>query len=100
MAIVSRTAFAYGEKKFTEWLYGDYNQEKLTQFELLYHVPIVKQFMDYKLDVRADEEYMNRYQLGYEDIHDPRKLKQTSSGSALIGSSLNFVSDNVKRLYG
>lgn len=98
MPALTRTVFAYGDRKFTEWLYGEYDQEKLIQFELLYHTPL-KHYMDYKLDLRADEEYMTRHQLTYEDVHDPRKLKQTSSGAAMYGTALNFVSKNVEKLY-
>lgn len=100
MPLVTRTLATYGEKKFSEWLYGDYNEEKLIQFELLHNLPVVGDYMDYLLDRRADEEYMHRYGLDYTDIHDPRKLRQTSSGARFIGSGLNFVSDNVKKLYG
>lgn len=99
MPIFTRTAAAYTDKRFSEWLYGEYDEEKLTQFELLHNIPVIGAYMDYKLDVRADQEYLNRYGMDYSDIHDPRKLKQTSSGSRMYGSSLNFVSKNVDKLY-
>lgn len=41
MPLLTRTAFHYGDKRFTEWLYGEYDEQKLTQFELLYHTPLV-----------------------------------------------------------
>lgn len=99
MPALTRAAFAYGDKKFTEWLYGEYDEEKLTQFELLHNIPVLGDYMDYKLDLRADKEYMARYQLDYQDIHDPRKLKQVSSGSRMYGSAMNYVSKNVDKLY-
>lgn len=99
MPVLSRAAFAYGEKRFADWLYGEYDEEKLTKFELLHSIAPVGAYMDYLLDVRADREYMQRHQLTYSDIHDPRKLKQTSSGSRLYGSALNYMSKNVTRLY-
>lgn len=80
-------------------MYGEYDEDKLGQFEFLHNLPLVGDYMDYLLDRRADEEYMERYGLSYDDIHDPRKLRQTASGSRFIGGTLNFVSDNVKRLY-
>lgn len=98
MPALTRLGFAYADKKFGEWLYGEYDQEKLTQFELLYATPL-KYYMDYKLNVRADEEYLNRYGMDYSDIHDPRKLKQTSSAAAMYGHALNYVSKNLHRLY-
>ena len=100
MTVVTRTLATYGEKKFSEWLYGDYDEDKLGQFELLHNIPFVGDYMDYLLDRRADKEYMDRYGLDYSDIHDPRKLRQTSSGTRFIGGALNFVSSNVKKLYG
>lgn len=99
MPAFTRAVFAYGDKKFTEWLYGEYDKEKLTQFELLHNVPVVGAYMDYKLDLRADEEYLNRYGMDYSDIHDPRKLKQTSSGTRMYGSALNYASKNLDKLY-
>lgn len=98
MPALTRTAFAYGDKKFTDWLYGSYDKNKLTMFELMYHTPLGP-YMDYKLDLRGDEEYLRRYGMSYEDVHDPRKLHQVSSGSRMYGSALSFVSKNVDKLY-
>lgn len=83
-----------------EWLYEDnYDWQKLKEFELLHNVPVVGDYMDYLLDLRAAEEYLDRYGMDPSDIHDPRKLPSVSSGSSFMRSGLNFVSDNVKRLY-
>lgn len=87
------------EDHMTDFLYGEWNEEKLRQYEIMARVPVLNDYMDYLLDRRADEEYLRRYGMDYSDIHDPRKLKQSSSGTHLVGSSLNFVSSNVKRLY-
>lgn len=87
------------DNSFAEWLYGDYDEEKLQQFNFYYQLPVVRQYFDYLLDLRADKEYMSRYGLDWTDVHDPRKLRSTSSGSAFIRSGFNFVSSNVKRLY-
>lgn len=88
------------ENKFSEWLYEDnWNETKLQQYELLNSIPIVSNYMDYLLSRRSDQEYLDRYGMDYTDIHDPRKLSQTSSASDVIRSGLNFVSDNIKRLY-
>lgn len=82
-----------------DWLYGEWSEDKLKAYEALNRVPIFGDYMDYLLDQRSDSEYLQRYGMDYSDIHDPRKLKQTSSGSALVGNSINFVSRNVSRLY-
>lgn len=87
------------EDKFADWLYGDYDENKLRTFELLHNIPVIRNYMDYLLDRRADQEYLDRYGMDYSDVHDPRKLRQVSSGSQFIGASLNFVSSNVSKLY-
>lgn len=97
--MATQIAFNKADQAFTDWLYGEYDEQKLTQFELLHNVPVLGQYMDYKLDLRRDQEYMARHQLSYSDIHDPRKLSETSSGSALYGSTLRMVSKNIDKLY-
>lgn len=86
------------DRQFTEWLYGPVDQKKLTQLEFLYNTPL-KPYMDYKMDLRWDSEYLARYGMTVSDVHDFRKLHSFGSGTQFIGSSLNFVSDNIKRLY-
>lgn len=87
------------QQSFTDWLYGEYSEDKLFQFEMLYHIPLVKNYMDFQLDLRADREYMNRYQISYSDIHDPRKLRSVSSGSSFYGSAYQMISRNLDKLY-
>lgn len=82
-----------------DWLYGEWDEDKLRQYEFLHHFPFIGDYMDYLLDIRADREYLERHGMDYSDIHDPRKLRETSSGSRLAGNVLNFVSSNVTRLY-
>lgn len=83
----------------TNWLYGEYDKQKLDRFTALYSIPGVRQYFDYLLDKRSDQEYMARYGLTYADIHDPRKLKSTGSGSHMVGYAYNFVSRNASNLY-
>lgn len=83
------------EPEVANWLYGDWDEEKYRTYTALNAVPGVSDYMDYLLDRRADEEYLRRYGMDYSDIHDPRKLRQTHSGSRMISS----VSSNVSRLY-
>lgn len=82
-----------------DWLYGDYDKQKIDMFTALYSVPGVRQYFDYLLDLRADQEYLSRYGMDYTDVHDPRKLKQTSSGAAFVGSAYHMVSRNIDSLY-
>lgn len=87
-------------RRIKDWLYADnWSEFKLKQYEIGTHVPFVGDYMDYLLDVRADEEYLRRYNMTYADVHDPRKLKQVSSGSRMYGYTMNFVSKNFGKLY-
>lgn len=81
------------------WLYGEWTEEKYNVYLGLRNIPVFSNYMDYLLDKRRSDEYLNRHGMDYSNIHDPRKLFQTNSGTALIGGSLNFVSRNVTRLY-
>lgn len=87
------------QNQFDEWLYGDWNEQKYKDYKLLNFLPGVSQYMDYMLDVRADQEYFSRYGMDYKDIHDPRKLSQSASSSRLNGAVYNMVSRNINRLY-
>lgn len=87
------------DNPITDWLYGDWNEEKYKQYIALSIVPIVSDYMDAMLDLRADNEYLKRYGLSYDDIHDPRKLRTTGSYGRFLSGGMNFVSSNVSKLY-
>lgn len=83
----------------SRWLYGDWNEEKLRKFQIAYAIPGVRDYMDYLLDRRADQEYLNRYGMDYTDIHDPRKLRTSGSYPRVVGSVYRMVSRNIDKLY-
>lgn len=88
------------DNAFSRWLYDDnWSETKLQVYELIDSTHLGHAYLDYLLSRRSDEEYLDRYGMDYPDIHDPRKLSQVSSASALIRSGLNFVSSNINRLY-
>lgn len=87
------------DQQFTDWLYGDWSEEKYEDYKMLDAIPGVHQYMDYLLDKRADSEYLSRYNMDYTDIHDPRKLSQTSSAAALNGIGYRMISKNIEKLY-
>lgn len=92
----SYQAFAkMADKAMTDWLYSGWSKEKVDTFTGLYAIPGIHQYIDYKLDLRRDNEYMARYGMNYSDIHDPRKLSSVGSGARAI----EWVSGNIKRLY-
>lgn len=86
----------------TQWLNSEWSHGKqqafndLYNFNILGHAPFRTKF-DTILDSRDDQLYLDRYDLDWPDVRDPRNLKQSRHSLSL--SQLNFVSDNVKRLY-
>lgn len=88
-----------GQKYFDGWITGPYNEQKYDEFAFLHSLPYVGDYMDYVLDKRKTEEYFNRYNMDYSDIHDPRKVPSFASTTRLYGDGIRFVSDNVKKLY-
>lgn len=82
-----------------DWLYGSWSKEKLRQFTFYRNVPVLSQYMDYLLDLRDNEHYLDRNGMTYSDIKDPRKLSSVQSGSRLVGSAYSIVSKNVEKLY-
>lgn len=91
--------FDINNNGFSDWLYGDWSEEKYNQYLALNSVYPIHLYMDYLLDRRSTGEYLNRYGLDYTDIHDPRKLASTRSGTAIGSYALNMVSKNVGKLY-
>lgn len=86
--------------QFADWLYSDnYDRQKLDEVSFYLNLPVVGDYANYLLDSRASSEYLSRYGMDYSDVHDPRRLKQTNATSRLYGSSLNFVSRNISKLY-
>lgn len=83
----------------SEWLYGEWNEKKYKEYLAWNSIYPARLLFDYILDSRAADEYLNRYGMDYSDIHDPRKMPNASSGTALAGYALNFVSKNVEKLY-
>lgn len=86
-----------------DWLNAEWSEEKQKVFNDLYDFsiggwsPFRNQF-DKILDERNRDLYMDRYDINYADVKDPRKLATTSSVRNMFGG-INFVSSNVKRLY-
>lgn len=83
------------DDKVSEWLYGEWDEGKYKTFRTLYAVPGIRDYFDYLLDNRRDQEYFRRYGMDYSHIHDPRKLYSISS----YGRVVNYVSRNVNKLY-
>lgn len=96
---IFKAGFDAFDRHFTDWLYGDWNEEKFNQYEVLDHIPGMHEYMEYKLDHRKTQEYFNRYDMDYTDVHDPRKLYEHGSAGSYFTYGLDRVSDNFKRLY-
>lgn len=87
------------DNEVSEWLYGEWTEEKYKQYLAYNSVYPIRLYFNYLLDYRGANEYLDRYGMDWSDIHDPRKLNLSQSGSALGGYALNFVSKNIGRLY-
>lgn len=84
----------------SRWLYEDnWDERKYNKFLAYYSIPLVSNYMDYLLDRRAAQEYLNRYGMSYSDIHDPRKLISTKGSVSFTRATYSFVSDNIDKLY-
>lgn len=81
------------------FLYEDMSKEKYDILSFLYSFSGVREFIDWRMDSRATQEYMNRYGIAWSDVHDFRKLSSFGSQSRLVGSAYRMVSKNVEDLY-
>lgn len=78
------------------WLLNSgWNESKQNAFDNLYSYSLFRSQFDRILDKRDRDYYLYRYGMDYSNVRDPRKLTVTGN----LGMALNFVSDNVKRLY-
>lgn len=92
----------FTDNPVSEWLYEDnWSKGKYAVYLGAHGVPVVGQYFDWLLGMRQAQEYLDRYQLDWSDIHNPNRLPGGLSGSTsgLMHGGLNFVSDNFKRLY-
>lgn len=89
---------------WADWLYGAANEgtwtkEDQDRFDTLYAFEPFKTYFDYLLDKNIREKIFDLTGTDYSDIHDPRNVVGTGNAGRLAKWGLNFVSDNVKRLY-
>lgn len=95
--------FGSPDKHVDDWFgktdSGSWNKDDQYIFDMLYGTQTFRKYFDYKLDMRTRKDYMKNTGLDYGDTNDPRKWPGAGSKGQLFGDVLNFVSDNVKRLY-
>lgn len=89
---------------WAEWLYkaadeGRWTKEDQERFDLLYAHEPFKTYFDWILDARIREKIFNLTGTDYDDIRDPRNVVGAGNSGRLVRWGVNFVSDNVKRLY-
>ena len=88
------------DNSYAQWLTdGNWDQTKYTQYLFLRQLPVIGQYTNFLTDYYDDMSYMRQNQLDWDKVRRPWKLKSSNSGTAFIRSGINFVSDNVKRLY-
>lgn len=86
-----------------DWLNSKWSHDKQVAFNDLYDFSVAgyapfRTTFDKILDERNNELYMDRYDIDYADVKDPRKLKSTSTVGIASGT-YQFLSSNIKRLY-
>lgn len=90
----------YGTFTDDKYWYGGYDDPtKESRFAFWYSVPGVQNMIDYRLDNVKWDLYSNRYGLDDSDVLDPRNKPTSSSQQRVVRYGLNFVSDNIRRLY-
>lgn len=99
MSLAGAYEYAKAHPPLDTFLYEDMSKDKYDAISFLYSFPIARELIDWRLDVRASQEYMNRYGLSWNDVHDFRKLSSFGSQSRLVGSSYRMISKNVEDLY-
>ena len=88
------------DNSYAKWLTdGHWDQDKYTMYLFLKQLPIIGQYTNFLTDFYDDTQYMKNNQLTWDDVRRPWALKSSNSGAAFIRSGVNFVSENVKRLY-
>lgn len=90
---------ALNHSPFDDFLYDIKSKEQYDAISFLYAMPFFHQIIDWRMDTRATQEYMNRYGLDWSDLHDFRKLKNFGSQSSLVGSAYQMISKNIEDLY-
>lgn len=88
-----------------DWLNGEWTKQDQEAFDILYGFSVfgynpVRDNFDRILNAKAWDNYAERNGLDYSDIKDPRKFSSSFGQSQLVTGGLNFVSSNIKRLYG
>lgn len=100
MQINSKTVeYAKSHPPFDDFLYGDMSKGKYDAISFLYALPFFHELIDWRMDSRKAQEYLDRYGMDWSDVHDFRKLSSFGSQSRLIGSAYRMVSKNVEDLY-
>lgn len=88
------------DNSYSRWLTnGEWNSDKYSEYMLYRALPGLSQYTNFLTSMYDDMSYMKNHNLSWDDVKRPWKFSSSNTGSQLIGRSLNFVSDNVKRLY-
>lgn len=87
-----------------DWLNGTWSEADQNAFDILYDFNVFgynpwRSHVDDILNAKAWDAYSDRYDLDYSDIKDPRKFHNNFGQTRLVNGGLNFVSQNIKRLY-
>lgn len=82
-----------------KWLSEDIDEEKYNTYIALNQIPGFSAWFARAIGQMSNEAYMARYGLTWDDIRNMHKLPGTGEISSSYRFAVNFVSDNIKRLY-
>lgn len=95
---------AFGKAKsdggfFDTWLDGAWDEAKENTWMILRSLPVVGNFVKIS-EARTDQrEYKDRYNITPGENYHPWRLPSADKQSGAVSGVVNFVSDNIKRLY-
>lgn len=94
--------YGLAKKSTYDWLdksqRGEWSKQDQDFYDFISSAPGLNHFTKLYENEKTREWYMSRYGIDYSQVHQPWNLP----GGSEVGSfhsSLNYVSDNIKRLY-
>lgn len=79
---------------------GKWNEQKYNQYLIARSaLPLYSAYADVEIGRKRNDWYFNRYGMNWDDVIQPWNLPGTNQVESGYRSTLNYVSDNIKRLY-
>lgn len=79
---------------------GKWSKQKYDEYMVARSIlPLYSAYADYQIGQAQNDWYMDRYNLDWSDVTQPWNLPGQAKQEASVRHGINFVSDNIKRLY-